>query len=93
MKNRLPERRSWLARRPGRARTGPTRGCPESGRDRKPCGELTMEPLPEYSRFLEKLKRKFRLKGPCWRRPKTEIPVDVSDIWWNPSESGWEMQL
>jgi len=19
--------------------------------------------------------------------------IDVSDIWWNPSESGWEMQL
>ena len=41
----------------------PTGGCPESGRDRQPRGELTMEPLPEYSRFLEKLKRKFRLNA------------------------------
>jgi hypothetical protein len=25
--------------------------------------------------------------------PKTAVTTDVSDVWWNPSESGWGMQL
>ncbi len=25
--------------------------------------------------------------------PKTAVTTDVSDLWWNPSESGWGMQL
>ena len=29
--------------------------------------------------------------GPAY--PKTAFSTDVSDLWWNPSESGWGMQL
>ena len=30
-------------------------------------------------------------QGPVY--PKTAFSTDVSDIWWNPSESGWGMQM